>query len=123
MAYEMSVTFNGDYVEVRSVGDKSYQTAVALWTEIVRVCAEHRCYKVLGIARSTTAMPIMDAVRHEQLFRDFAITRDYRIAWVELNQAAVGNVKFLENFLLNRSLINGKLFHDVDQAREWLLNS
>ncbi len=34
MPYEMSVTFNGAYVEARSVGDKSYQTAVALWREI-----------------------------------------------------------------------------------------
>ena len=121
MAYEMSVIFTGDYVEVHSSGDKSYQTAVALWTEITRVCAEHNCYKVLGIGRSTTAMPIMDAVKHEQLFKDFAITCDYKIAWVELNEAAIGNVRFLENFLLNRSLVNGKLFHDVDQAREWLL--
>ena len=123
MGYEMSVTFTGDYVEAHSSGDKSYQTAVTLWTEITRVCAEHHCYKVLGIGRSTTAMPIMDAVKHEQLFKDFAITRSYKIAWVELNEAALGSIRFLENFLLNRGLVNGRLFYDVDQARDWLLNN
>jgi len=121
MGYEMFVTFAGDYVEAHSTGDKSLQTAVALWTEITRVCAEHHCYKVLGIGNSTTAMPTMDAVKHEQLFKDFAITLKYKIAWVELNREALDSVKFLENFLLNRSLVNGKLFHDVDEARAWLL--
>ena len=123
MTYEMSVTFTGDYVEARSTGDKSYQTAVALWTEITRVCAESHCYKVLGIGNSTTAMPTMDSVRHEQLFKDFAITFNYKIAWVELNQEALGSIRFLENFLLNRGLVNGRLFHDVDEARQWLLKN
>lgn len=123
MSYEMSVKFKGEYVEVRSVGEKSYQTAVALWAEITRVCNENNCYKVLGIAESTRGMPIMDAVRHEQLFKDFAVTRNYRIAWIELNEEAVGNVRFLENFLLNRSLISGRLFPEVEAARTWLLQS
>ena len=56
MSYQMSVIFMGDYVEARSTGDKSYQTAVALWREIIRVCDEHDCYKVLGIGQSTTPM-------------------------------------------------------------------
>ncbi len=44
MSYEMSVNFTGDYVEARSYGDKSYSTAVALWSEITRVCHENNCY-------------------------------------------------------------------------------
>lgn len=121
MTYEMSVIYKGDYVEARSVGDKSYQTAVALWSEITKVCAEHDCYKVLGIAESSTAMPVMDAMSHAQLFKDFAITNRYRIAWAELNKAAIGNLKFLETVLFNRGMLNGKAFHDVEEAKRWLL--
>lgn len=120
MNYEMSVTFKEGYVEARSTGDKSYQTAVALWKEITRVCEEHHCYKVLGIGESTTAMPTMDAMQHPQLFKDFAITRKYKIAWVELNKDAVEGIKFLETVLLNRGLLNGKLFSDVEEARRWI---
>jgi hypothetical protein len=122
MGYEMSVVFVGSYVEVRSRGDKSYQTAVALWAEITRVCNQSDCYRILGIAESTTAMPIMDSVKHEKLLADFAVTRKYKIAWVELNPEAIGNVKFLETFLTNRGLVNGRLFRDVDEARRWLLD-
>ena len=121
MSYEMSVTFKGDYVEARSIGDKSYQTAVSLWSEITKVCAEHKCYKVLGIAESTTAMPVMDSMNHAQLFKDFAITNRYRIAWAELNKEALGSLKFLETVLLNRGMLNGKIFHDDEEARRWLL--
>jgi len=121
MSYQMSVIFMGDYVEARSTGDKSYQTAVALWREIIRVCDEHDCYKVLGIGQSTTPMPTMDAMNHTKLFQDFSITRKYQIAWVELNREAVGSIKFLETVLLNRGLLNGKLFHEVAEAKRWLL--
>jgi hypothetical protein len=111
----------GDHVEVHSTGDKSYQTAVTLWREILRVCEEHGCYKVLGIGESTKPMPTMDAMNHTRLFQDFSITRKYQIAWVELNREAVGSIKFLETVLLNRGLLNGKLFHDVPEAKSWLL--
>jgi len=122
MRYEMSVSFTGDYVEAYSIGDKSYQSAVTLWKEILKVCDKHNCYKVLGIGESTTGMPIMDAMHHEKLFRDFAITRKYKIAWVELNKEAVGSIKFLETVLLNRGLLNGMLFSTVEEAQRWLLD-
>ena len=112
MSYEMSVTFMGDYVEAHSTGEKSYQTAVKLWQEIIRVCAEHDCYKILGVGRSSRAMSTMDSMSHAKLFEDFAITRKYKIAWVELNRDAVEGIKFLETVLLNRGLLNGKLFYD-----------
>jgi len=123
MSYEMSVVFTGDDVEARSIGDKSYQTAVALWSEILKVCDENNCYKVLGVGASTSkGMSTMDAMQHEQLFMDFAITRKYKIAWVELNKEAVGSMKFLETVLLNRGLLNGMLFSTVEEARQWLLD-
>ena len=122
MTYEMSVTFKGDYVEARSIGDKSYQTAVTLWREITQVCDAHKCYKVLGIAQSSTAMPVMDAMNHAQLFKDFAITNKYRIAWAELNKDAVGSLKFIETVLLSRGMLKGKTFHDAEEAKRWLLD-
>jgi len=48
----MEVTFRRNHVEARSIGEKSYQTAERLWTEITRLCNEHACYRVLGIAES-----------------------------------------------------------------------
>lgn len=122
MSYQMSVTFEGDHILARSIGKKSYQSSVALWQEIVRVCEAHDCYSVLGIGESVSAYPTMDAYNHTKLFDDFRITHKYRIAWVELNPDAVASIKFLETVLLNRGKLNGRLFHEVEEARRWLLS-
>ncbi len=116
----MAVTFMGDYVEAQSIGDKSYQTAEMLWAEITRVCDEHACYRVLGIAESTQQMSVMDSINHEKLFKQFSVTPKYKIAWVESNKDEFEKLKNLETILLNRGY-RGKVFTDVTEARAWLL--
>ena len=120
MSYEMEVTFMGDHVEARSIGDKSYQTAERLWAEITRVCNEHACFRVLGIADSSRQMSVMDSINHEELFRKFGVTPKYKIAWTESNPDEFDKLKNLETILLNRGY-RGKVFADVADARAWLL--
>ena len=120
MGYEMSVTFQGDHVEARSKGEKSYQTAEMLWAEITRVCREHHCFRVLGIGESSRQMPVIDSINHDQLFRQFGVTPQYKIAWTESNADEFEKLKNLETILLNRGY-QGKVFTDVDEARAWLL--
>ncbi len=120
MNYRMEVTFRGDHVEARSIGEKSYETAEKLWQEITRLCAEHNCYKVLGIAESSRQMSVMDSIDHQQLFKALNITPRYKIAWVELNESEFDKLKALETILINRGY-RGKAFLDVEEARHWLL--
>lgn len=120
MNYRMEVTFRGDHVEARSIGEKSYETAEKLWQEITRLCAEHNCYKVLGIAESSRQMSVMDSIDHQQLFKALNITPKYKIAWVELNESEFDKLKALETILINRGY-RGKVFRDVEEARHWLL--
>ena len=119
MGYEMEVTFTGNYVEARSKGDKSYQTAEKLWAEITRVCNEHACYRVLGIAESSRQMSLMDSINHQEIFNKFGVTPKYKIAWTESNQNEFDKLKNLETILLNRGY-RGKVFTDVEEARAWL---
>lgn len=120
MNYRMEVTFRGDHVEARSIGEKSYETAEKLWQEITRLCAEHNCYNVLGIAESSRQMSVMDSIDHQQLFKALNITPKYKIAWVELNESEFDKLKALETILINRGY-RGKVFRDVEEARHWLL--
>jgi hypothetical protein len=120
LSYEMAVTFMGDHIEARSIGEKSYQTAEKLWTEITRVCLEQDCYKVLGIAVSTRQMSVMDSINHDELFKKFGVTPKYKIAWTESNRNEFDKLKNLETILVNRGF-RGKVFADVEEARAWLL--
>ncbi len=121
MSYEMKVSFMGDYVEAHSDGEKNYQTAEKLWSEITRLCSDNNCYRVLGVAKSTKQMSVMDSIDHQKLFRALNITPKYKIAWVELNAAEFDKLKALETILLNRGYI-GKAFLDVTAAKNWLLS-
>ena len=116
----MSVVFKGDYVEAVSRGDKSLETATRLWAEITRLCNEHNCFSVLGIADSTKQMSVMDSMDHQQLFKAFNITPRYKIAWVELNKQEFHKLKALETILLNRGF-RGKAFQNIEEAKSWLL--
>lgn len=122
MTYEMSVEFTGTHIEAHSRGEKSLKTAMQLWLEITRVCQEHNCYKILGIAESTRGMPTLDAVEHQNLFKDLDINHSYKVAWVELNPEEVPSIRFLETFIHNRGLINARLFNNLDEAKGWLLD-
>ena len=120
MSYEMNVSFKGHHVEAHSDGEKNYETAVRLWSEITRLCDQHHCYRVLGIANSTRQMSVMDSINHEKLFKDLGISPKYKIAWVELNKNEFSRLKDLETILINRGY-RGRAFHDVESARTWLL--
>jgi len=116
------ISFEGDHVRAVSIGQKSIETSRKLWTEIVQVCKEHQCYRVLGIANTTKAMPIIDGIDHVSLFRELGINTKYRIAWVEQNAAAMKSVKFIDAALFNR-MLPGRIFSEEDEAKTWLFGS
>ena len=117
----MTFTFEGDHIRAESKAEKSIEWAREFWAAVVSACKEHDCYKVLGISESVTVIPIMDGFDHVELFRELGISTKYRIAWVELNPAAVKTVKFVDAALFNR-LLPGRLFATEDEAKTWLLS-
>jgi hypothetical protein len=69
------------------------------------------------------ALTTMDAWRHQEIFAKAGVTRKIRIAWVDLNPDTFEITRFVETTLLNRGLVNGRLFADVREARQWLLEN
>jgi len=116
-----AVTFEGDYVRVVSNGDKDHEVATNVWTEVVRVCEVNHCYRVFGLASSTTPIEVLDACDHGRFFRDLGVDSKYRMARVETNPEAVDIAAFVETVLFNRGF-PGRLFDDESDALEWLLS-
>lgn len=121
MANESRVTFEGDHVKVISNGEKNIEVATRIWTEVVKVCEKHDCYRVLGIADTTVPMDIMDAYDHGKLLDELGLKKKYRIAWVEKNPVAFNSVYFIETVLINRSF-TVRLFDDPADAKSWLVH-
>ena len=120
MKHEIKITFENNFVQIISDGEKSYETSSKVWPKIIKVCQENDCFKVLGIATSTKSPSIIDTTHHGKLFHELEIDHKYKIAWVELNPESFERIKFLETVLYNRGL-PGKLFSDIEEAKIWLL--
>ncbi len=121
MPNKLTVTCEGNYIQVLADGDKNYDYSVELWTKVAETCQEHNCFNVLGIARTTTPLEAVDGYDTARLFRELGIDHNYRIAWVELDPDAIDIAAFIETVLLNRGL-PGKLFPSVDEAKNWLID-
>ncbi len=119
MQNELTVTFEGDYVQVISDGDKDYDFSVRLWSAVVEQCEKHECYDVLGIANTTTPLEAVEGYDQARLFRTLGIGPRYRIAWVEKSPDAVDMASFVETVLKNRGL-PGRIFPSVYEAKRWL---
>ncbi len=117
---ELKVTFEEKFVKVISNGEKNFAFSTRLWTEVSACCVANNCFKVLGIANTTTPLRTIEAFNHAQLFIDLDIDSRYRIAWVELNPEGRDTVNFIETVLFNRGL-PGRIFSTASEAIAWLL--
>lgn len=120
MANRLTVSFEGDHVQVIADGDKNYEFSVRIWTEVVELVRQHDCFNVLGLANSTTPLEAVDGYDHARLFRELDMPRKVRIAWVETNAEAVDIASFVELVLSNRGF-SARVFPTEVEARAWLL--
>jgi EAL domain-containing protein (putative c-di-GMP-specific phosphodiesterase class I) len=122
MKYELTIEPMGDYLHVRGSGKLNYDVALDAWKRIVKACEEYQCYNVLGEQYMDNALTTMEAWDHQKIFAEAGVTHNMRIAWVDLNPATVEKTQFVETVLINRGLVNGQLFADVETAKQWLLS-
>ena len=119
MKNRIAVTYENDYVQVLSDGEKNYEVSRAIWSEVSAVCRKHGCFKVLGIANTTKPLEILDAYDHGALFRELGIFFQYRIAWVEMNPEMIDVVRLIETVLYNRG-VTARVFSNAEDTRNWL---
>lgn len=121
MPYQLTITPKGNYLHVQASGMLNYEIALDAWRRIVQACDSHQCYNVLGEQYMDNPLTTMEAWNHQTLFVEAGVTHKMRIAWVDLNPATLAKTRFTETVLLNRGLVNGRLFTNVSEAKQWLL--
>jgi hypothetical protein len=120
--YEIDITFEGDHVLVRTSGEKNYAVVEEIWSGVSRVCEQHQCFNVLGIANTSQPIEVIEGYELPAVFAAHNIDHRYRLAWVELSPEGVDMIDLVVSILDNRGL-PGRRFDTVDEAKAWLLGS
>ncbi len=120
MALDYSIEFINGVIEVRVTGIPDRESIARMWSEIIAACARHKCLYILGVSNIDRPQKVADAIDHQAIFLQAGVTIDHRIAWAQLNPDAVEMTRLAETVLLNRGMVNGRLFTDEHEARRWL---
>ena len=120
MPLDYHIEFKDGVIEVRVTGIPDRKSIAQMWSDIVAACARHKCLYILGVSNLDKPQKVADAIDHQAIFLQAGVTIDHRIAWAQLNPDAVEMTRLAETVLLNRGMVNGRLFTDEHEARRWL---
>ncbi len=121
MSNSLVITPQDNYLHVVIKGNSSYENAAYLWRTIADACNQHNCFYVLGEQDMSNAISTIDAWNHQTIFAEAGITAKFVIAWVDKNPKTFEHTEFIRTVLANRDIGYGKLFSDVEKAKNWLL--
>jgi hypothetical protein len=122
MAAIYAISCADSIIEVRVKGTPDRESIARMWKDIVAACREHQCLSILGLSDMEQPIKLADAIDHQAIFLEAGVTIDLRIAWVQMNPAAVRMNLLVASVLLNRGLANGRVFTNEMEARNWLAN-
>jgi hypothetical protein len=120
MGAQYSIDYINSIIEVRATGVPDRQSVSQMWHDIIEACTAHHCFSILGLSNFDRPLKLADAIDHQAIFLEAGVTIDHRIAWVQLNPKAYAMTELAETVLLNRGMVNGRLFRDELKGRRWL---
>lgn len=120
MAVQYTIAYESPHVVVHVSGVPDRESVSQMWRDITVSCRENRCYAVLGLSATDRSVALEDALDYASIFEEAGVTPDYRIAWVQSNQAAMVMIELISEMTRNRKLAESKVFSDEAEARRWL---
>jgi hypothetical protein len=120
MTAQFTIEYRNSIIEVQATGIPDRQSVSQMWKAIIEACRAHHSFSILGLSNFDEPLKLADAIDHQAIFLEAGVTIDHRIAWVQLNPKAYAMTELAETVLLNRGLINGRLFDNELDARRWL---
>ena len=122
MTVEYTIDYVNSTIEVRVGGAPDRASLSQMWRDIVGACTDNKCHSILGLSNLDSPLKLADAIDHQAIFLEAGVTIDHHIAWTVLNPANYKMTEVAETVLLNRGLMNGRLFTDEFEARRWLVD-
>jgi hypothetical protein len=121
MDYSISITPHDNYLHIAVKGTSNANNALNVWKQIADACKHYGCYKILGEQYLVNAFSTVEALEFPTIFKQVGISSTHRIAWVDNNTRTRETTNFIRDILTNRSVGYGRVFTDINKAKEWLL--
>ncbi|HSC66563.1 MAG TPA: hypothetical protein VLC79_02650 [Cellvibrio sp.] len=122
MDVTIDITPHEHYLHVKVSGMANYENAVHFWKSIVEASEKYQCYRILGEQNLLNSVTTLEAFDHPALFKQLGITTKFQFAWVDNNPRTRDTTEFVYNVLANRAISTGRMFYDVETAKQWLLS-
>ena len=124
MAYVLKFQDIGKVLFVEISGEREKEelikSAMEVWREIARVTQEMQVVKILVVSSATGSYPALDAFLINSKLDECGVKRNWKIAFVNLDQNSFPDVKFAETVAVNRGFNLG-VFKNESHAKKWLL--
>ena len=124
MPYQTNIETYPDYIRVEVSGTRLPGQAVAdadvVGKKIVSLCRDKEIDKVLLVLNLSGRLSVTDAYDIVANSEEYGWSRQFKLAFVDLNTDSLQDSHFIETVALNRAFpIN--VFDNEEEARDWLL--
>ncbi|MBI1342694.1 MAG: hypothetical protein GC171_07170 [Terrimonas sp.] len=114
-SYILAVT-SGKREEGRQV-----DSAIEIFQKIGIACREKGINKILFISKATGKLGVFNVLFILENFERIGWSREFQLAYVNLNENTLPDTRFGENAAANRGYHKIKVFANEERAREWLM--
>ena len=125
MPYDATIHTFDDYIRADVTGTRIPGQAVAdadvVGEELVRLCRETGIKKVLLVIELTGRLSSVDAYEIVSSSEEYGWSREFKLAFVNLNADSLEDSYFTETVAVNRAY-SMNVFDNEDEAKDWLLD-
>ena len=114
------IKYKGNYIYAKRYGSCEYDESLEFWARVVEACKKHRCRNIL-CESFITGVSTFQGVRYSKIFPEAGMTPRHRLAYVYRVPDAEADIRFVETYLINRGLLNGRVFNNISEGQNWLL--
>lgn len=121
--YRYSITVSDSVVRLKTSGTFEHLTALKMWAEVIAVCEENDCFKVLAISHLEQPLPTTEVFNSSEFFSSVGLDQKYRLAVVTENPAVHESHLIAASALKTHTMqtqFPAAAFDNERDARQWL---
>lgn len=120
MSYSFRIENKKDFLLIKASGQDSIKASKDIYHATLEAASKDKVYKVVVLSEMKP-VSVNEAWDMQEIFFNNLPPFPLKIAWIDSNMESLEMNTFTEHVLVNRGLLNTKVFSDRNRAMEWLM--